>query len=435
MSVIEHENPGGRTGNPEQPEAALPAGPAADPDLARWPAMRRPEPAPFRAAIARTLLRRVAPRTGIRVEMPDGSTFGRPDGPLMQMRRPDAFFDRVGRDGKIGFGESYMAGDWDAPDLAGLLEPMAANLRSLVPTRLQWIRRFYEPQPPPEELNDHSGARRNISRHYDLSNELFALFLDRTMTYSSALFEHPDDPAEPLEQAQARKIDRLLDSAGVREGSRVLEIGTGWGELAIRAARRGATVTSLTLSAEQAELARRRLAEEGLDASARVLVQDYRDATGTYDAVVSVEMIEAVGEKYWPVYFRTLEERLAPTGRIALQSILMRHDGMVAARSSWTWIHKYVFPGGIIPSLESINDTVRNHTSLRVLGRHHFGASYAETLRRWRERFMAREAEVEALGFDRTFRRMWEFYLAYSEAGFRSGHLDVAQLVLARRPR
>ena len=408
------------------PEAAQ----ATRVDYERWPALRAPAAAPLRAGIARALLRRVADQTGIRVDLPGGESFGRPWGPAMRIHRPDAFFARLGRDGKIGFGESYMAGEWDTPgDLAGLLEPMARNLRTLVPPQLQWIRRLYEPRTPGREDNDMAGSRRNIARHYDLSNEMFSLFLDPTMTYSSALFV---DDGESLERAQGRKIERLLDAAGVTSGSSVLEIGTGWGELALRAARRGATVTTLTLSQEQAAVAERRITEAGFDDRARVLVQDYRESSGVYDAIVSVEMVEAVGERWWPTYFKVLDSRLAPGGRIALQSILMRHDGMMAARRSWTWIQKYVFPGGLIPSLESLRATVAAHTTLHISEHHHFGASYATTLRRWRSRFAANSREVEQLGFDRVFQRMWEFYLAYSEAGFRSGHLDVAQLVLAR---
>jgi len=395
-----------------------------------WPALRPPVRSSMRAALARAVLRRVAHQTGIRVEMPSGAWYGHPGGPRMHLHRPDDFFTRVGRSGKIGFGESYMAGDWDAADdLADLLEPMARNLQTLIPPSLQWLRRFYEPKLPAEEDNDQPGARRNIAHHYDLSNELFALFLDSTMTYSSALFAGPE---ETLEQAQARKIERLLDATMVAAGSRVLEIGTGWGELAIRAARRGAKVTSLTLSREQAEMARQRVANGGLSGSVDVLEQDYRLSSGRFDAVVSVEMIEAVGERWWPVYFQTLEQRLAPGGRVGLQSILMGHDDMIATRPSWTWIHKYIFPGGIIPSLEAIHQTLGLHTGLRVVDRLQFGSSYAETLRRWRTSFDRQTTAVEALGFDPVFQRMWDFYLAYSEAGFRSGHLDVAQLVLSR---
>jgi cyclopropane-fatty-acyl-phospholipid synthase len=399
-------------------------------DHDKWPALRPPVRAPGRAAVARAVLRRVAHQTGIRIELSGGTWFGLLDGPRMRIHRPDDLFTRVGRDGKIGFGEAYMAGDWDAAgDLADLLEPMARNLHTIVPPRLQWLRGVYDPKPPAGEDNDPAGARRNIARHYDLSNELFELFLDQTMTYSSGLFAQPD---EPLQEAQARKIERLLDATLVAPGTRVLEIGSGWGELAIRAGRRGAKVTTLTLSHEQAEMVRKRVANEGLVGAVEVLEQDYRLSSGRFDAVVSVEMIEAVGERWWPLYFRTLEERLAPGGRIGIQSILMPHDAMIATRRSWTWIHKYIFPGGIIPSLEAIDQTLAGHTSLRVLERLHFASSYAETLRRWRASFDRQPEAVDALGFDRAFRRMWEFYLAYAEAGFRSGHLDVAQLVLSR---
>jgi cyclopropane-fatty-acyl-phospholipid synthase len=249
------------------------------------------------------------------------------------------------------------------------------------------------------------------------------------MTYSSALFETPSDS---LERAQDRKVERILDIAGVGVGTRLLEIGTGWGELALRAAKRGASVTSLTLSEEQASHARKRVEEAGFSGAVEIKVEDYRDVSGRYDAIVSVEMIEAVGERWWPQYFRTLDERLAPSGRIGLQSIVMGHDRLMATKSSWTWIHKYIFPGGLIPSEQAIRQGLTEHTSLHVIDQLRFGESYATTLSRWREQFGAQADTVDQLGFDRTFRRMWNFYLAYSEAGFRSGYIDVAQFVLAR---
>jgi cyclopropane-fatty-acyl-phospholipid synthase len=322
-----------------------------------------------------------------------------------------------------------MNDEWDSADLVAVLQQLARNVSVLVPAPLQRLRRWYDASFPAEEDNDRTGAKRNIARHYDLSNELFAAFLDESMTYSSALF---DDVAEPLETAQRRKVDRLLDATGVRSGTRVLEIGTGWGELAMRAAARGARVTTLTLSAEQATLAQHRIDSAGLTDLVDIRLQDYRDVDGSYDAVVSVEMIEAVGEKWWPTYFRTLDERLSPGGRVGVQAILLPHARMMASKDSWTWIHKYIFPGGLIPSVEAIETTVAGHTSLRVVDRHHFGASYAETLQRWRERFDGNATAVERLGFDRTFRRMWHFYLAYCEAGFRAGYLDVAQFVFSR---
>jgi cyclopropane-fatty-acyl-phospholipid synthase len=398
-------------------------------DVERWSAMRPPRRAPLRAAAARKLLRMVARRTGIRIQLPDGDAFGPPGGPVLLVNDAEAFFTRLGRDGKIGFGESYMNDEWDSPDLVAVLEHLARHIGTLVPGPLQGLRRWYDASFPAEEDNDRNGSKRNIARHYDLSNELFAGFLDESMTYSSALF---DDFAEPLHTAQLRKVDRLLDATSVGIGSRVLEIGTGWGELAIQAARRGARVTTLTLSASQAELAGRRVADAGLADRVDIRLQDYRDVGGSYDAVVSVEMVEAVGEQWWPTYFRTLDERLSPGGRVGVQAILLPHHRMMASKGSWTWIHKYIFPGGLIPSAEAIEQTVSAHTSLRVVDRHHFAASYAETLRRWRDRFDANAAQFTRLGFDRTFRRMWHFYLAYSEGGFRAGYLDVAQFVFSR---
>lgn len=397
-------------------------------DLERWPDLARPEGAPMRSVIARMILRRATRRAGIRVDLPDGRTYGPSNGPVMTIRDPDAFFARLGAEGKIGFGESYMAREWESSELIDVLGALARNPTSLVPRPLQLLRRWYEARRPGYEENDREGSARNISRHYDLSNELFATFLDETMSYSSAFFFHE---SFSLAEAQAFKIERLLDAVGVRRGSRVLEVGTGWGELALRAARRGAHVTSVTLSREQATLARQRVAAAGLDALVDIRVEDYRDVTGLYDAVVSVEMIEAVGERWWPTYFSTLEQRLAPEGRIGLQSILMAHDRLEATKHAWTWIHKYIFPGGIIPSEQAIHDTVRAHTDLSPIDQVHFGASYAATLRLWRQQFLRASHDVLSLGFDATFCRMWEFYLAYCESGFQSGYLDVAQFVFA----
>jgi cyclopropane-fatty-acyl-phospholipid synthase len=402
---------------------------SSDIDLRRWPALADPGTSPLRAAVVRPLLRRVADRTGIRVVLPDSTAWGPPAGPTMWVLDPRAFFARVGRDGLIGVGESYMAGDWDSDDLVALLTPMARDMGSLVPSVLQRLRRWYNQRHPQTEDNDRRGARRNIARHYDLSNELFATFLDETMTYSCALLESPD---EDLSAGQRRKIGRILDIAGVGPGRSVLEIGTGWGELAIQAARRGARVTSVTLSVEQAELARRRVRDSNLGDRLEVLLQDYRDVAGRFDAIVSVEMVEAVGERWWPTFFRTLDERLAPHGRVGLQAILMPHDRLMASKGSWTWMHKYIFPGGLLPSERVIDDVCTEYTSLRVTDRFPMGASYAETLRRWRTRFAAQATRLDELGFDATFRRMWTFYLAYCEAGFRSGYLDVAQLTLTR---
>jgi cyclopropane-fatty-acyl-phospholipid synthase len=401
---------------------------AIDPD--RWPDIATPAGSAVRAAVARALFGSAVARLPLRVQTPDGRTFGGggPDAPVMRLHRPRDFFRRFGASGLIGFGESYMAGDWDSADLTGLLTVFAANMGGLVPPWLQGLRRVAVRRQPAADRPTLEGARRNIGRHYDLSNDLFALFLDETMTYSSALF---GAGTETLAQAQRRKIDRLLDRAGVGSGCRLLEIGTGWGELAIQAARRGATVRSITISREQRELAARRVAEAGLASRVSVELRDYRDLDGQYDAICSVEMIEAVGERYWDTYFAVLDQCLAPGGRIGLQAITMAHDRMVATRTTYTWIHKYVFPGGLLPSVTAIQDSLAR-TQLRITGREDFGACYARTLRIWRQRFAAHVGEVADLGFDEVFGRMWTFYLSYSEAGFRAGYLDVSQLTLAR---
>jgi len=394
-----------------------------------WTTLAPAPDRPVHTAIARFLFHRAVRRMPLRAELPDGRVLGAggSDSPVMHVRSDD-FFRRTGALGLVGFGEAFMAGDWDADDPAAVLTPFARRLTVLVPQWMQRMRRFYVQHQPSRERNTLVGARRNIARHYDLSNDLFSLFLDESMTYSSAWFE----PGDTLEQAQARKIERLLDATGVGLGTKLLEIGTGWGALAIRAAQRGATVTTITLSAEQAALAQQRVEAAGVAGRVDIRICDYREIDGEYDAVVSVEMIEAVGEQYWPAYFSSLERVLAPGGRVGIQAILLEHDRMLATRDQYTWIHKYIFPGGALPSLEAIDDVVAKHTGLRVLDTHAFGQDYAATLREWRTRFDAHECEVDALGFDRRFRRMWDFYLAYCEAGFATGYLDVAQLVLSR---
>ena len=240
--------------------------------------------------------------------------------------------------------------------------------------------------------------------------------------------------ATRLEQAQLRKIDGILDLADVRSGTRLLEIGTGWGTLAIRAAQRGARVTTVTLSRQQLDLTGERVAVAGMSDRVDARLQDYRDVDGEYDAIVSVEMIEAVGEAYWATYCTTLDRLLAPGGKVSIQTITMAHERVLATRRSSSWIKKYIFPGGIIPSLRSIDDTLAAHTSLQVTQRRELRAHYARTLHLWRERFIDQWPHIHAQGFDETFRRMWQFYLAYAEAGFRSGYLGVSQLQMTREP-
>ena len=416
-------------------------------DLTLWPGLHEIPGGPrnrIASPVARGLFHAAVSRLDVTVEVEHGpgrrEVLGR-GGPVMTIHRPDEFYARVGRDGLIGFGEAYMVGAWSAPDLGGFLTVLSAEIATLVPERLQRARAFVVAKRPRRHRPDQEQSRELISHHYDLSNDLFRLFLDPTLSYSSALFA-TDNQGRPdfsgdLEKAQVRKVERLLDATGVGEGSRVLEIGTGWGELAIRAARRGAHVHSVTLSTEQLELAEQRVAEAGVSDRVDIELCDYRAITTAhpgrqYDAVVSVEMIEAVGAEYWKSYFETIDEVLAPGGKAGIQAITMPHDRMLATAGGYTWINKYIFPGGFLPSVDVIEQVTRDHTSLRVSDDHAFGQHYAETLRQWDERFLAAGDEVAALGFDETFVRMWHFYLEYSRAGFASGYIDVHQLVLDR---
>ncbi|MFE4645109.1 class I SAM-dependent methyltransferase [Streptomyces sp. NPDC056730] len=417
---------------PSSPCASAPPSPAAPADPRRWPDVaRQPRASWLRTALAGRIVRHALDGLPLRVRLGGTETLGR-GGPLMEVRDPVAFFRRIGAGGLIGFGESYMAGEWEARDLVGVLTVLAGRAADLVPEPLQRLRARWAPKHPEAQRNTPEGSRDNISRHYDLSNELFALFLDETLSYSSALFRGFPADRSLLAAAQHRKIDRLLDRAAVGPGTELLEIGTGWGELAIRAAARGARVRTVTLSREQRELARERIRAAGFEDRVRVELLDYRAVDGTFDAIVSVEMIEAVGAEFWPEYFTTLDRLLAPGGRLALQAITMPHDRMLASKDTFTWIQKYIFPGGFLPSVEAIEHITAEHTALRVAGRDGFGPHYAETLRLWRERFTEQAPRVDALGFDLTFRRLWTFYLAYSEAGFRSGYLDVQQLTLTK---
>jgi cyclopropane-fatty-acyl-phospholipid synthase len=389
---------------------------------------------PLRALAAERLFRFAVRRLPVRICLPGGERLGLggDDAPVMRIERPGAFFHRLGVDAKIGFGESYMAGDWTATELADLLTPFAERMAVLVPPPLQALRRWVDARQPAVERNSVDGARRNIHRHYDLSNDLFTQFLDETMTYSSAWFADISQGGPDLATAQRRKIDAILDLAGVHSGTRLLEIGTGWGELALRAAQRGALVTTLTISEQQRDLAQKRMAAAGVADRVEVLLRDYRKADGQYDAVTSVEMIEAVGTEYWSAYFGTIDRLLAPGGRVGLQAITMPHDRMLATRDSYTWIHKYIFPGGQVLSVPAIEETVRRETTLRIDQRRELGPHYARTLRLWRDRWTENWPAIAALGFDETFRRMWEFYLAYSEAGFRGHYLNTWQFGMVK---
>lgn len=333
--------------------------------------------------------------------------------------------------GDIGFAESWIAGDWHSDSLATLLQILTAN-REVVERAVYghwWGRAIYRIR---HLLNRNSkaGSRRNIHAHYDLGNPFYQVWLDPSMTYSSALFGN--DPARSLQDAQTAKYQRILDSIDLPAGARVLEIGCGWGGFAEMAAKRGLQVTGLTLSTEQLAWARERLDRAGLGDRAQFLLQDYRDEQGQFDAIVSIEMFEAVGERYWPGYFQTLRRCLKPGGRAVVQTITIDDALFERYRRGTDFIQQYIFPGGMLPS-PPVFERHAQDAGLAVDDRFAFGADYARTLELWRESFMAQLPCITAQGFDARFARTWEFYLAYCEAGFSQRNTDVFQFTL-RRP-
>jgi cyclopropane-fatty-acyl-phospholipid synthase len=335
------------------------------------------------------------------------------------------FFRRVATRGKVGLGESYTAGEWDSDDLVGFFELLLRNAVGAA-TRHPRVRRLLETRPRLNRRNGLLRARRNIAYHYDLGNDLFELMLDETMTYSCAVFERPD---ELLADAQRRKYQRICDKLQLASGDRVLEVGCGWGGFAAFAAREhGCSVTGLTISAEQAALARQRTA--GLDV--RILEEDYRHHEGTYMKVASIEMLEAIGERQFPTYFEAIDKLLEPGGLACIQTILIPDDRWDRYRKAPDWIEQYVFPGCLIPSLTALTQAMTRSSRLMVHEVDEIGPHYAETLRRWRENFRENIDEVRGLGYDQRFERTWNFYLAFCEAAFRTRALRDVQLTLTR---
>lgn len=384
--------------------------------------------------VAQSLFFRAVQRLPIRVQLPGGSVIGGAahdqHAPEMTVHQLQPFVRRLGDSGLIGFGESYLAGEWDSSRLADLIAAFAQGVDDLVPAPLKRLRSAYLRRQPTATRPSTENSRSNVEKHYDLSNDMFATFLDESMTYSSALFDPAATgtaSAADLVVAQHAKIDRMLDEGRVGPESHVLEIGTGWGELALRAAQRGARVRSITLSSEQLAWARAKAQAAGVADRVDIELADYRTIRGEYDAVLSVEMIEAVGLEFLPTYFSTLRSSLRPGGRAVVQAITMPHHRMLETRNTYTWIHKYIFPGGALPSLEILESTAAT-SGLRTDSTLSMGQSYARTLDSWADRFISATDRLDALGFDEVFRRMWVFYLRYSEGGFRSGYLDVHQL-------
>ena len=337
---------------------------------------------------------------------------------------------RLAFGGGVGFAEAYMDGDWDSPDLAPVIELAALN-RGLADdgTRPSTTARLFHWLRHSLRANTHKGSRRNIAFHYDLGNQFYERWLDSTMTYSSAIYAEPN---QSLDEAQRNKCRQLLDRMEVKPDQHVLEIGCGWGGFAIIAAKeRGLNVTGITLSQEQHDLAAQRVQEEGLADKINIEIRDYRDVNQTYDHVASIEMFEAVGEQYWPVFFGKIFESLKSGGRAALQVITIDDHHFESYKCSADFIQTYVFPGGMLPSPGALKREATN-AGLQWHSDAGFAEDYAKTLRVWRERFEEKWAEIEPLGFDERFRRMWRFYLAYCEGGFRAASIDVKQLALVK---
>ncbi len=347
---------------------------------------------------------------------------------VVQVHDP-AFYRAILTGGVLGAGEAYMAGHWSTSDLAGLMRLLLQNL-SVYEGLESGLARFLGPARRLENFlrrNTLSGSRRNIHAHYDLGNEFFKLFLDETMAYSSAIFERQD---ATLAEASVAKMDRLCQRLQLRPEDHLVEIGTGWGGLALHAARHyGCRVTTTTISQEQHRLARQRVADAGLSDRVTVLLRDYRLLEGRYDKLVSVEMIEAVGHQYFDTFFAKCAALLKPDGMMALQAITITDQYFPTYLRGTDFIRKYIFPGGCLTSLLALAQSAGKVSPLRLVHQEDFGLHYAETLRRWRAAFLEQLDAVRAQGYSDAFLRMWEFYLCLCEAGFEEREIGVSQLV------
>ena len=389
-------------------------------------------PATFRAALR--MIARNWMVGSVTFVMPSGREFhlaGVEPGPSGRLIVHDfRFMRRALATGDIGFAEGFMAGEWDTPDLPALLCVFAANWAKLrrvtTGNPLAWT---FNSLRHALRANTRDGARKNIHAHYDLGNAFYTRWLDRTMTYSSARFERPD---QPLSEAQTAKYRALAQTMGLQAGQSVLEIGCGWGGFAEFAAREvGAKVTAITISEEQFRFAKARMFDQGLAERADIRFVDYRDVEGQYDRVASIEMFEAVGEQYWPAYFNKIREALAPGGRAGLQIITIRDQDFETYRTRADFIQKHIFPGGMLPS-EARLQRVTQKAGLAWTAVSRFGQDYADTLAHWHRSFDAAWEEIRLLGFDERFRKLWKFYLSYCEAGFRTERTNVIQLSLAK---
>jgi cyclopropane-fatty-acyl-phospholipid synthase len=368
------------------------------------------------------------------IVLPDGTTrvFGDRDSAVranIAIRRPD-FFRRVLLWGDVGFGEAYTAGDFETDDLTALIRLFIENGEAMEVDNTRWALWGKIRNRLRHVLNSNTvaGSRRNIYAHYDLGNDFFKLFLDPSLMYSCARFEDGDD----LESAQRRKVASILDKAHVQAGDEVLEIGSGWGTCAIEAAKRGAKVTTLTISQRQFEFARERVKREGFEDWVEVRFCDYRKAEGCYDKIISIEMIEAVGHSFLGTFFAACDRLLKPDGIVVIQAITIPDQRYEAYRRGCDWIQKHIFPGALIPSLTALSNAMTKNSNLVTESVENIGIHYTRTLREWRRVLLNREKDLQALGFDPKFLRTWEYYFSYCEAGFATRTLGDLQLVLTR---
>jgi cyclopropane-fatty-acyl-phospholipid synthase len=366
--------------------------------------------------------------------LPDGRRLradGARPGPVAELHVHDpALFSRLIREGQLGFAEAYLEGSWSTPDLQAFMDVVRAaggDIHDGFPG--MGMLRLLERARHVLRDNTRFQARRNIAAHYDLGNDFYRLWLDETMTYSSAKFTTGQ---ESLEAAQIAKYASLIDEMGVASGDHVLEIGCGWGGFAeYAAAERGLRVTGLTISRAQHDYARERIRRAGLDDRVEIRLQDYRDTRGRYDGIASIEMFEAVGERYWPVFFNTVREGLKPGSHATLQIITVPDSRWEVYRRGVDFIQKYIFPGGMLPSRGALLAEVER-AGLRFVHSVEFGESYSQTLRRWHESFNENWSEIARRGFDERFRRMWNFYLTSCAAAFACGNCDVTQVTVVR---
>ncbi|MDO6461661.1 cyclopropane-fatty-acyl-phospholipid synthase family protein [Granulosicoccaceae sp. 1_MG-2023] len=345
----------------------------------------------------------------------------------LDIHRPRRLLKRLALRGTVGLAEGYMDGDWETPDLPALLTLLARNEAAILGNPYGTPLALLDRVRHQFNKNNRRGSRRNIAYHYDLGNDFYRLWLDAGMSYSAALFRRKDRQAsEPLEDAQDRKYQRLLDECGAKAGEHILEVGCGWGGFAEYAARRGIRVTGITLSREQHDYAIARLAAAGLSDLSKIRLQDYRDVQGSFDHIISIEMMEAVGESYWQTYFDKLSSCLKPGGTLGLQVITIDEAIFPLYRQTPDFIQLYVFPGGMLPTRTHLADLGRS-SGLEAGNEKRYGADYAGTCRNWLARFNNNSSKLDALGYDASFLRRWRFYLSYCIAGFSIGSIDVIQ--------